>query len=90
MKRLYRDRSDMMIAGVCSGLAKYIGLDPTAVRLAFIILLFMGLGGLWLYIIFWIIMPLEPSQSANSIEVNEKPKSENTSNLLSEPDSKPK
>jgi len=80
----------MMIAGVCSGLAKYIGLDPTAVRLAFIILLFMGLGGLWLYIIFWIIMPLEPSQSANSIEVNEKPKSENTSNLLSEPDSKPK
>jgi phage shock protein C len=87
MKRLYRNKSDMMIAGVCSGLAKYIGVDPTAVRLAFIILLFMGMGGFWIYIILWVIMPLEPGQTADSIEVKEKPSNE-PANLLPEVKSK--
>jgi len=60
MKRLYRNKSDVMIAGVCSGLGKYLDLDPTAIRLAFVLLLFIGLGGLWIYLVLWIIMPLDP------------------------------
>ena len=37
MKKLYRSRTDVMIAGVCGGLAKYLDIDPTAVRLVFVL-----------------------------------------------------
>ena len=69
MKRLYRNKSDVMIAGVCSGLAKYFDVDPTAIRLAFVLLLFVGFGGLWIYVVLWIIMPLDPEQENGVVEV---------------------
>jgi len=69
MKRLYRNKSDVMIAGVCSGLGKYLDVDPTAIRLAFVLLLFVGFGGLWIYLVLWIIMPLEPEQENDIKEV---------------------
>jgi phage shock protein C len=70
MKKLYRSRSDVMLAGVCGGLAEYFGIDPTAIRLVFVLLLFAGFGGFWLYIILWVIMPLKPSQGVDdSLEV---------------------
>ena len=69
MKRLYRNKSDVMIAGVCSGLAKYFDVDPTAIRLAFVLLLFVGFGGLWVYLVLWIIMPLDPGQESGVVEV---------------------
>lgn len=62
-----------MIAGVCSGLAKYLDVDPTAIRLAFVLLLFLALGGFWIYIILWIIMPVEPKTGSESVDVNAKP-----------------
>jgi phage shock protein C len=46
-KRLYRSRTDRMIAGVCGGLAKHFGIDPTLVRLAFVILALAGMSGGW-------------------------------------------
>ncbi|MCJ7520482.1 MAG: PspC domain-containing protein [Anaerolineaceae bacterium] len=77
MKRLYRSKSDVMIAGVCSGLAKYLDVDPTAIRLAFVLLLFLALGGFWIYVILWIIMPVEPAAGTESVEVVEaQPKTE--------------
>jgi phage shock protein C len=49
-----------MIAGVCGGLADYFSADPTVVRLIFLaLLLFGGSAGL-VYIIMWIVVPLEP------------------------------
>jgi len=69
MKRLYRSKSEVMLAGVCGGLAEYIGVDVTAVRLAFLLLLFVGLGGFWLYVILWIIMPTAPTPGEQFIEV---------------------
>jgi len=69
MKRLYRNKSDVMIAGVCSGFAKYFDVDPTAIRLAFVLLLFVGFGGLWVYLVLWIIMPLDPGQESGALEV---------------------
>jgi len=69
MKRLYRSKSEVMLAGVCGGLAEYIGVDVTAVRLAFLLLLFVGLGGFWLYVILWIIMPTAPTPGEQIIEV---------------------
>lgn len=58
-----------MIAGVCSGLAKYFDVDPTAIRLAFVLLLFIGFGGLWVYLVLWIIMPVDPGQESGALEV---------------------
>ena len=59
-KRLYRSNSDKMIAGVCGGLAQYMALDPTVVRLVFILLALLGGPGLLIYIIMWLITPIEP------------------------------
>jgi len=74
MKRLYRNKTDVMIAGVCSGLGEYLDVDPTAVRLAFVLLLFVGLGGLWIYLVLWIIMPEKSEQGDVVIEVKEEKK----------------
>jgi phage shock protein C len=59
-KRLYRSRTDMMLGGVCGGLAKYLDVDPTIVRLIFVLLLFIGGGGFWIYLVLWLITPVEP------------------------------
>jgi phage shock protein C len=62
MKRLYRDRWDKKIAGVCGGLGQLLSLDPTIVRLLLIIIcIFTGiLPLLVLYIIAWMLIPLGP------------------------------
>ncbi len=60
VKRLYRSRSDRMIAGVAGGLAQYLNVDPTLVRLGFVVLSLAGGPGLLLYIVMWIVVPEEP------------------------------
>ncbi len=66
-RRLYRSRNQRVIAGVCGGLAEYFNLDPTWIRLAFILLSLLGVGlFVIVYIIFWIIVPLAPTSSAGS------------------------
>lgn len=58
--RFFRSRSDAMIAGVASGIARALGLDAWIVRLILLILV-IGFGtGVLAYFILWIIMPLEP------------------------------
>ena len=58
-KRLYRSKQDRMICGVCGGIANYFNIDPTLVRLAFV-LIAMGAGsGILAYIIAAIIIPDE-------------------------------
>ena len=60
MKKLYRDKSDCKIAGVCSGIAKYFDLDPTVIRLLWILITVFGGSGIIAYIICALIMPEEP------------------------------
>jgi len=56
--RLYRDTNDKFIGGVCSGIAAYMNVDPTIVRLLFAIISFGGFGfGFLAYIILWIVLP---------------------------------
>lgn len=56
-KRLYRSTTDRKIAGVCGGLGEHLNIDPTIIRIIFLILLlFVGGGGL-AYLIFWIATP---------------------------------
>lgn len=59
-KKLYRSRTDTVLAGVCSGLGKYMGLEPNVVRLIAVVLFFCGSLGFWVYIVLAILIPKEP------------------------------
>ena len=62
MRRLYRPRSNRMIAGVCAGLGAYFNIDPTIIRILFVLLALPGgVPGTLVYIILWILMPDEPA-----------------------------
>jgi phage shock protein PspC (stress-responsive transcriptional regulator) len=56
-KRMYRDPENSMIGGVCSGMAAYWNIDPTLVRIIFILLVVFGMAGLLIYLILWIVLP---------------------------------
>ena len=64
-KKLTRDTSNKMVAGVASGLANYFQLDVTWVRIAFALAAFFGGSGLWIYIILWIAVPEENNAPFN-------------------------
>ena len=61
-KRIYRSRSDRMVAGVLGGWSAYLGLDPSLVRLVYVLLLILTgfLPGIFFYLVMAIIIPLEP------------------------------
>ena len=56
-RRLTRSTTDRRIAGVCGGLAKYLNIDPTVVRIIFLVALICGSIGFWAYLIVWIAAP---------------------------------
>ena len=60
MKKLYKSRSQRMIAGVCGGIGEYFSIDPTLVRLGFVALSAIFGGGIIAYIVAAIIIPEEP------------------------------
>ena len=56
--RLYRDSSDKILGGVCSGLANYMNVDPAIIRILFAIITFGGFGfGFIAYLLLWIVLP---------------------------------
>ena len=55
-KKLTRS-NNKMIGGVCAGIADYLGLDPTIVRIAWILTVFFAGFGILLYLILWLVMP---------------------------------
>ena len=56
-KRLQRSRRDHKLAGVCGGIAEYLGWDPTLVRVLWILLTLAGGSGVLIYLILWLVMP---------------------------------
>ncbi|GIW59674.1 MAG: hypothetical protein KatS3mg087_0740 [Patescibacteria group bacterium] len=56
-KKLSRSRTNRMLAGVCGGIAEYFDVDPTIVRLAWIVFTFIGGSGILVYLICWVIIP---------------------------------
>ncbi|MBN2555015.1 MAG: PspC domain-containing protein [Anaerolineales bacterium] len=67
--KLTRKTENQMVAGVCAGLADYLRIDATIVRLFFFFLLFAeGIGGL-LYVILWIVMPSDKAIQGSTLEV---------------------
>jgi phage shock protein C len=64
-KRLYRSRKERMIAGVCGGLGEYFNIDPTLVRILFVVGMIMGGPGLLAYLILLVVVPEEPLATLN-------------------------
>jgi len=58
-KRLYRSRTEKMVAGVAGGIAQYLDIDPVFVRIAFVTLIFFHGAGIIIYLISAIIIPKE-------------------------------
>ena len=66
IRRLYRSRTDRKVAGVCGGLAAYLGVDPVIPRLLWVIFALAAGTGLLAYIIFWLVVPQEPEAATTS------------------------
>lgn len=61
-KKLYRSRTNYMLFGVCGGLGDYFGIDPTLVRIAFVLATFLTAGtAALLYLVLFFIIPPEPT-----------------------------
>ncbi|MDQ2912206.1 MAG: PspC domain-containing protein [Chloroflexota bacterium] len=61
--RLERSNTNRVISGVCGGIAEYLAVDPTLVRVAFVVMTFVGGVGILAYIVLLILMP-QPGQPA--------------------------
>ena len=59
-KRLYRSNGSKIIAGVCGGIAEYFDMDPTLIRLGWVLFCAMGGSGVLVYIIAALVIPEEP------------------------------
>lgn len=73
-KRLYRSRKNRMLSGVCGGIAVYFSIDPTVIRLFWVIasiFLGMGFGGLLAYLLCLLVIPGEPEDNVSSGEARE-------------------
>lgn len=57
VRKFYRDAENKRIAGVCSGLALYLNIDVTLVRIVFLVALICGSAGFWIYLVLWIVAP---------------------------------
>lgn len=62
-KKLYRSRVNRKLAGVCGGIAEYFNVDPTIIRLVFVVLAICAGCGLLAYLLAWIIVPEQHSNN---------------------------
>jgi phage shock protein PspC (stress-responsive transcriptional regulator) len=71
-KKLFRDTSNAYLGGVASGIAAYFDIDPLWIRLAFLVSLFFGGAGVFIYIVLWIIIP-EAKSTSQKLEMHGHP-----------------
>lgn len=83
-KKLYRSARERMLGGVAAGVAEYFDVDPTIVRLVFVLSVFVGGAGIIAYIIMWIIVPQGPfvpyNMNTNIPPQNQEPGTKTDSN----------
>ena len=65
-KKLYRSETNRWLLGVCGGLGEYFDIDPTLIRVLFIVFALVFGGGFLLYLILWIIIPMKPPEIETS------------------------
>lgn len=66
VKRLYRSETDKMLGGVCGGIAEYLMIDSSIVRILFVLFSLMGGSGVLLYFVLWLIIPTKSSSGVVS------------------------
>ncbi len=69
-RRLYRDELNKMVGGVCKGIADYLDIDPTIVRVLFLVALIAKGSGVLLYIILWAVLPKKVDYTFKQPEVD--------------------
>ena len=62
VKKLYRSGKNRILGGVCGGMAEYFDMDPTVVRLLWILFILLFGTGILFYLIAWIVIPKNPKQ----------------------------
>lgn len=67
-KKLYRNKKEAIIGGVCKGLADYFEVDETLVRLIFLVLTIGAGSGILIYLVLWWITPVLPNETGASEE----------------------
>lgn len=70
-KQLTRSSSEKMLGGVAGGLAEYFEIDPTLVRIVFVVLALAGGPGVLLYILLWLVMPEEGQSKSKFVRLTE-------------------
>jgi phage shock protein PspC (stress-responsive transcriptional regulator) len=68
VRKLFRDPDGKRIAGVCSGLALFLGVDVVLIRVIFLVALICGSAGFWIYLVIWIAAP-EARSAAEKCEL---------------------
>ncbi len=63
MKRIYKNKKEGKLGGVCSGIGDYLDIDPVIIRLIFVFSVFVWGSGILIYIILWAIIPTNPNPS---------------------------
>ena len=71
-KKLYRDPENRILGGVCSGMSIYWNIDPVIIRILFVIAALWGGGGIFVYLILWIVIP-EARTAAERLEMTGEP-----------------
>lgn len=59
-RRLYKSNDNVVIAGVCGGIGEYLNIDPTVIRIIWVLLTFFAGLSIWLYLILAIVIPKRP------------------------------
>ena len=86
-KKLYRNTSNKMIGGVCSGIADYFNIDPTLVRLIALGLLFLFESHSWVivaYIALMVVLPAKKSQRSIAEQVSSQPLDDTVEDFVGE------
>ncbi|MDY3918944.1 MAG: PspC domain-containing protein [Candidatus Limivivens sp.] len=60
MKKLYKSNTNKMVSGVCGGIAEYLGIDPSLVRLIWVLFCALGGSGFLAYLVAAVIIPYSP------------------------------
>jgi len=72
-KRVYRSTTEKVIGGVCGGLGEYFGIDPTWVRVLFVLSIFANGVGLLAYLIGWIVIPRQSEPGGEAAGPGDQP-----------------
>ncbi len=83
-KRLFRDLDDGILGGVCAGLAKYLNVEVTVLRILALIMVFAFGGGLFIYIVLWVVIPKARTTAEKLQMSGEVPNIDNISSSIRE------